>query len=102
GRYNEALALRTAARQLRATVATLGAEATLRGDLGELDEADGLFTDAQRRYRDVSPFPVAWLQFQQGKMWMREGDLARARTFFKAAHDRLPAFAAAEGHLAEV
>src|SRR5262249_12728483 len=69
---------------------------------GEIDAAERLFAEAPRHYRDVSPFPVAWLYFQQGSMWMREGNLKRARELFAAAHARLPAYAAAQGHLGEV
>jgi len=35
-------------------------------------------------------------------MWMREGRLERASELFRAAHERLPGYAPAQGHLAEV
>src|SRR5690606_33334840 len=41
-------------------------------------------------------------EFQHGLVWMREDDLERARAFFAAAHARLPRYAPAAGHLAEV
>jgi len=102
GRYDEALAIRQPAAAARPDIETLAAEATLRADRGEIDAAERLFTEAPRHYRDVSPFPLAWLYFQQGLMWMREGALNRAGALFEAAHTRLPAYAAAQGHLAEV
>lgn len=102
GRYDEALAIRRRIAEARPTIDSLGAEATLRADRGEIAEAERLFTEAPRLYRDVSPFPIAWLYFQQGLMWMREGKLERARELFAAAHERLPMYAAAQGHLAEV
>jgi len=102
GRYDEALAIRLPAAQQRPDIRTLGALASLRSERGEVDEAERLFSEAQYHYRDVSPFPVVWLYFQQGLMWMREGRLERARELFEAAHARLPAYAAAQGHLAEV
>lgn len=102
GRYDEALAIRLPAAEHRPDIGSLGALASLRSDRGEIEEAERLFTEAQYHYRDVSPFPVVWLYFQQGLMWMREGRLERARELFEAAHTRLPAYAAAQGHLAEV
>ena len=35
-------------------------------------------------------------------MWLAQGDLRRARSWLDAAHRRLPAYAPAQGHLAEV
>ena len=102
GRYDEALALRENAARLRPDIDSLGAEASVRADRGEVDEAERLFGDAPHHYRDVAPFPVVWLYFHQGQMWMREGKLVRARALFEAAHERFPAYAAAQGHLAEV
>src|SRR5262249_47828021 len=78
------------------------AEASVRADRGEIEAAEALFIKAQHAYRDVSPFPVAWLYVQQGLMWMREDNLERARDLFEAAYTRLPAYAAAQGNLAEV
>ena len=69
---------------------------------GKLDEAERLFAAAVASYRDVSPFPVAWIEFQRGLMWMREDQLERARAWLAAAHARLPQYAQARGHLAEV
>jgi tetratricopeptide (TPR) repeat protein len=102
GRYDEALAVRQRMAQTRPDIDALGAEAAVHADRGDIAEAERLFTEAPHHYRDVSPFPVAWLYFQQGLMWMREGQFERAREFFEAAHTRLPAYAAAQGHLGEV
>lgn len=102
GRYDDALVVRCREAEARPDITTIGAEASVYAERGDVDEAERLFSEAPRHYRDVSPFPVVWLYFQQGLMWMREGDLARAREFFAAAHERLPDYAAAQGHLAEV
>ena len=102
GHYDEALVVRQRAARARLDIRSLGAEASVRSGRGEIEEAERLFVEAPQHYRDVSPFPVAWLYFQQGSMWMREGSLERARELFEAAHQRLPAYAAAQGHLAEV
>jgi tetratricopeptide (TPR) repeat protein len=45
---------------------------------------------------------LALLDFQRGLMWLGQGDLDHARTWLSAAHRRLPAYAPAQGHLAEV
>jgi tetratricopeptide (TPR) repeat protein len=50
----------------------------------------------------VSPFPLAQLEFQRGHMWWGAGHPLRARDWFDATWRRLPAYAQAEGHLAEV
>ncbi len=102
GKDTEALAIRRHLAERRPDILTLGGEATLRAARGELDEAERLFAAALASYRDVSPFPVAWIEFQRGLVWMREDDHARARELLAAAHRRLPQHAQAQGHLAEV
>jgi len=42
------------------------------------------------------------LDFQRGLMWLEHGDLHAARAWFEAAQRRVPAYAPALGHLAEV
>jgi len=102
GRYDEALTIRQHLTQMRPDIRSLGAEASVRAERGEIDEAERLFVKALQQYRDVSPFPVVWLYFQQGLMWMWEDNLERARGAFEAACARLPGYAAAQGHLAMV
>ena len=102
GCYAEALALRRTAAERRPDFATLGALAVLEAERGEVPEAERLFTEARRRYRGVSPFPVAELDFRRGLMWLGERDLPAARAWFDAAVRRVPAYAPALGHLAEV
>ncbi len=101
GRYDEALPQRQAAATGRPGILSLGALAALRGEQGELAEATRLFAEARASYRDVSPFALAWLDFQQGRMLMQRQKWPEARAFFQAAHDRLPQYAAATGHLGE-
>jgi tetratricopeptide (TPR) repeat protein len=102
GRYDEALALRQNAAESRPDFATLGALAGLQAERGEVYEAERLFSEGRRRYQGVSPFPVALLDFQRGLMWLEQGDLHAARAWFDAAQGRVPAYAPALGHLAEV
>jgi hypothetical protein len=81
---------------------SLGAEAIGAARAGDMARADALFSKARAAYRDVAPFPPAWVDFQQGRVWHDRGDLARARTFYEAAHARVPEYAAATAHLAEI
>jgi hypothetical protein len=100
GRYDEALSLRKRLVAKRATMTTLAALAQLTADMGRTAEAESLFLDAQAAFADVSPFPLAWLYFQAGLVEERAGRPAFARALYQAAHDRLPDYAPATGHLA--
>jgi tetratricopeptide (TPR) repeat protein len=100
GRLDEALALRRRLAADSPDIFTVGAEAVLRGRRGETDRAAALFVDAQHRYRDVSPFPYAWLYLQEGLLWSRAGNPERARVLWLAALERLPGYAPAGGYLA--
>jgi len=102
GRYDEALRLRRGAVEHRADFESLGALAGLYADRAQIDTAEPLFDEARRHFRGVSPFPLALLDFQRGCMWMGHGELVRARTSLAAACRRVPDYAPAQGHLAEV
>ena len=102
GRYDEALALRRAAVERCADFETLWAVAALHAERGLIDAAEHLFAESRRRFRGVSPFGLAQADFQRGHMWQEQGDLGRAREWLTAAWVRLPVYARAEGHLAEV
>jgi tetratricopeptide (TPR) repeat protein len=102
GCYGEALVLRRDAAERRPDFATLGGLAVVEAERGEVTEAERLFTEARRRYRGVSPFPVASLDFRRGLMWLGERDLPTARAWFDDAVGRVPGYAPALGHLAEV
>jgi tetratricopeptide (TPR) repeat protein len=102
GRYDEALALRLQALTRDANFSVLAALAGLHGERGEMAEAERWLVAARQRYRGISPFPLAMLDFQCGQIWMQHVDLQRARALFEAAIHRLPAYVPAQGHLAEV
>ncbi|MGW0709508.1 tetratricopeptide repeat protein [Streptomyces sp. NPDC002643] len=78
------------------------AAAVVLAELGEAAEAEQAFEEARRLHREVSPFPLARLDFRRGVMWRRRGDLATAREWFEAAVRRVPGYAPAIGRLAEV
>jgi tetratricopeptide (TPR) repeat protein len=102
GRYDEALAIRQGATDRRPSFETLGTLAGLYAERGEIETAESLYLESRRCYRGVSPFPLALLEFQCGLMWMNNGRLGDARTSFDTARRRVPAYAPAQGHLAEV
>jgi tetratricopeptide (TPR) repeat protein len=100
--YAEALVLRRTAAERRPDFTTLGTLAVLEAERGEVAQAERLFTEARRRHRGVSPFPVASLDFRRGLMWVGQRDLHTARAWFDAAVQRVPAYAPALGHRAKV
>jgi hypothetical protein len=68
--------------------------------LGDAAGADALFESARRRYHDVSPFAVAWMDFERARALEREGDARRAKAYLREAVTVLPTFAHAATHLA--
>ena len=95
GCYAEARVLRRTAAERRPHFTTLGALAVLEAERGKVAHAEHLFTEARRRYRGVSPFPVASLDFRRGLMWLGQRDLHTARAWFDGALQRVPAYAPA-------
>jgi len=100
GRFDEAqaLGLWNDATYLDST--ELATAAVLAGERGQPAESEALFEKARAAFRDVTPFPVAWIAFQHGWLLERQGDRARAKDYFVQAHAVLPAFAHAAVHLA--
>jgi tetratricopeptide (TPR) repeat protein len=102
GHLPEAMAFWDSALKRRADTNTLGHVAILTAALGDPDRASELFARAAAAYRDVSPFPIVWLELQEGLAWQNAGDLPRARALFERAHRRLPQSVAVASHLASV
>jgi tetratricopeptide (TPR) repeat protein len=102
GRFDEALSTCSAVIDSVGQFERAATLAALWAERGEADTAQRFYLDSLRSYRGISPFPVAVLDFQLGVMWMRQQRLEEARTCFEAAIARVPAYAAAQGHLAEV
>jgi tetratricopeptide (TPR) repeat protein len=102
GRLEEALTLQ---REAHSTRRDIRAAVVLGVLLGELDlryEALATFRGALEMYEDTSPFPVAWLFFQQGLFWERDGRRDLAMAYYQAALDRVPSYAHAGAHLARL
>ncbi len=102
GLYDEALAIRHRMTEQKGDLSSMGNEAAVLADMGETDKAEQLFVEAQHHFRDVAPFPVAWLYFQEATMWERAGKVRRARALFEAASERVPGYAHAISHLASL
>ena len=77
GRYDEALALREQAVARRENFENVAALVGLHAERGEIEAAERRYAQSHSRYRGVSPFPLALLDFQLGLMWMNEGRLDR-------------------------
>jgi tetratricopeptide (TPR) repeat protein len=77
----------------------------LLADLHEFADADRIYGQALDAYRDVSPFPVAWVCFQLGMLWgelVPEPQAGRAAWWYRTAIDCLPSYTKARVHLAEI
>ena len=102
GHYYDALVTYAAAADRGGQFEHAAALAGFWAERGETETAQHFYLDSLRSYRGVSPFPLALLDFQLGVMWMRHEQLKEARTCFEAAIRRVPVYAPAQGHLAEV
>jgi tetratricopeptide (TPR) repeat protein len=101
GCYWHALVLWEDAAKRRPGFAPLSALAVLHAERGQVTAAERLFAEARCCYQDISPFPIASLDYRRGLMWLGEGNLPAARSWFSAAYRRVPAYAPALGRLAE-
>jgi tetratricopeptide (TPR) repeat protein len=77
----------------------------LLADLREFTDANRIYRHALEVYRDVSPFPVAWVCFQLGVLWgelVPEPQADPAARWYRTAIDCLPSYTKARVHLAEI
>lgn len=102
GQAERALALIQAAADRCRDGSTLGTLAVLYAEFGELAMADATFAQAGAQYRGVSPFPIAMLDFQRGRMWLEQDEPNLGHLWLDAACTRLPAYAPVQGHLAQI
>jgi tetratricopeptide (TPR) repeat protein len=100
GRLAEARPIIEKLARMLPSVQSIGTLATLDADVGDTEKAEREFTGALDHFREVSPFPLAWLWLQQANMWEAEGSPARAGELLAAAHERLPVDASVLSHLA--
>ncbi len=82
---------------------TYSARASVLLTVGRFDEADAAFQHAEDVYKDVSPFPLAWLAFQRGLMWSERADMPElGLVYYRRALEYLPQFVVANVHRAEL
>ena len=65
-------------------------------------ESERLFELARVEYHDVSPFAVAWMDFERSRALELAGDRTRARPYLEEAAAVLPGYAHAAVHLASI
>jgi hypothetical protein len=90
-------------RQTEPSLQSWADEAHALAAAGRFKEADLAYRSAQAEYRDVSPFPLAWLAFQRGVMWAEAADRPElAAPLYREALRYLPSYVSAGVHLAEL
>jgi tetratricopeptide (TPR) repeat protein len=99
GKYQEALAL-SPKDESSMTAMQLATAGILAGEMGKLPEAERLLNKAREKYPDVSPFPLAWMDVQQAKLYEAHGLREKARRHYERALILLPPYAVAASHLA--
>jgi tetratricopeptide (TPR) repeat protein len=83
-------------------MATWSALGVTLAETGDGPGAAGAFARALQSYRDTSPFPVAFVDFQVGLLGERAGDLTGAAERYQAVIRRLPGHSQAAVHLAGI
>jgi tetratricopeptide (TPR) repeat protein len=102
GHLGEALGLRRELASARRSTTSLAQLAISEAALGDAASAAAHLDEALAAYRDTSPLPVAWIEFQRGMMADVAGELDAAASHYGAAFARLPQYAEAAGHLATI
>lgn len=99
GRYDEADALLPPVGP-RSRPAQLVTRAVLLGHMQRPEEAERLFERARKEIVDVSPFPVAWMDFQRATLLEARNETTQARSYFAEAAQVIPVYTHAGVHLA--
>lgn len=102
GEFDTAVGVLRARADREPNMATLSALGVGLAESGDAAGASRAFSRAVASYRDTSPFPVAFVDFQEGLLAERTGDLARAAERYRAVVRRLPGHAQGAVHLASV
>lgn len=103
GRVTDVIAQLESDAQAHPGYATHSALAAAYAELGRYADAEVRYHAAIKALHTSSPFPHAWIHFALGVMWAEQaGDLQRAEIEYDLALQRLPQFAAANIHKAEL
>ncbi|HEX4384170.1 MAG TPA: hypothetical protein VH083_14520 [Myxococcales bacterium] len=100
GRLDQALKLRHEAVDEYGNTKTFASLAAAEGAAGDVEGALRDFNASEKAYRDVSPLPIAWLDFQRGLLFEAHARFDEAKAAYAAAAERLPSYAQAQSHLA--
>lgn len=101
--FDGALDARLQAAEAYSSFANHTAAASALATAGMYEQADEQFIAALDVYRDVSPYPVAWVQFQRGVLWGEAvGNDAFAEALYRDAVRLVPGYVVANVHLAEL
>lgn len=99
GRYDDAQKLFPAV-GANATPTAMVMGAVLAGRMQKPDESERLFERARTAIVDVSPFPVAWMDFQRGSLLEARGMEKQARGYYLEALEAIPVYVHAAVHAA--
>lgn len=99
GRYDEAAKLVAPIDERSSPIAML-TTAILDGRMQKTAEAERLFEKARTSFVDVSPFPIAWMDFERGMLLESQGKETAARAYYIEALQAIPVYVHAAVHLA--
>lgn len=102
GHYEEAMPLLERATRTSSEMGAFADMAATYGAMGQYEQAESYFVQAEQRFRSVSSFSLVQLYFDRASMWQEAGNLASATTLLKAAHTRLPQHVHVAVHLAQL
>lgn len=102
GRYDEVLPELERATRTGGDMAPFADKAVVLGAMGQHEQAESFFVQAEQRFRSVSSFGLVQLYFDRASMWQDAGNLQSATTLLKAAHARLPQHVHVAVHLAQL
>ena len=97
GKYDEAQKLMTPIDDHSKATAMVTA-AVLEAHMQRTDEAERLFEKARTAFVDVSPFPIAWMDFQRGMLLEAAGKEKEARSYYLEALEAIPVYTHAAVH----
>ena len=98
GRYDDAQKLMAPIEEGSPATAMV-TTAVLRAHMQRTEEAEALFDRARTSFVDVSPFPVAWMDFQRGTLLEAAGKEKEARAYYLEALEAIPDYVHAAIHV---
>ena len=97
GKYDDAVKLMTPIDDHSKATAMV-TMAVLDAHMQKTDEAEQLFEKARTAFVDVTPFPIAWMDFQRGMLLEAAGKEKEARSYYLEALEAIPVYTHAVVH----